>query len=96
MANYKPVQKDILASNNKEGIVTHLNLSTANWSLALFQGYAKSPTGSALISGAVAVWEGSTPNFSNAPGHLTFTDGSGKYGVTVKSGVKLTILYYAK
>ncbi|MBU3160083.1 MAG: hypothetical protein ACREVX_16275 [Clostridium sp.] len=95
MANYRPRTKAILATVVDSGTMVVQNISTSAWVMALLKGTALSPTGTAMASGAVAVWESTNPTSTSA-NHTTFTDGQGRYGVTVKANVALKIKFYGK
>ncbi|MBU3181563.1 hypothetical protein [Clostridium psychrophilum] len=95
MPNYRPRTKAILATVVDSGIMVVQNISTSAWALALLKGTALSPTGASLASGAVAVWQSTNPTSTSAD-HTTFTDGQGRYGVTVKANVALKIKFYGK
>jgi len=95
MPNYRPKATSLSAAVNLSGTAVLKNVSTTTWGMALLQGTAKSPTGSAMGSGAVDVWESGSLT-TGAPTHTTFTDAAGQYGVTVKANVSLVIKFYGK
>ena len=95
MPNYRPTSKAITASVDVSGTMVVTNVSTAAWQMALLKGTALSPTGGAMASGAVAVWESTNPT-STVANHTTFTDGQGRYGVTVKANTQLKVKFYGK
>jgi hypothetical protein len=95
MANYKPKAATVSAGNAASGRAFTQKVSTAPWVLFLLKGTALSPTGAAMPSGAVQVWESTAPTTGQAD-HTTFTDSLGKYGVTCKANVALTIKFFSK
>ena len=95
MANYRPIGKTLLATVVDSGTMVVQNISTSAWALALLRGVALSPTGAALPSGAVAIWESTNPTTTSA-NHTTFSDSTGRYGVTVRANIALKIKFYTR
>jgi len=95
MSNYRPRTKALAASVDHSGVMIVTNVSTSAWAMALLKGTALSPTGTEMASGAVAVWESTNPTSTSA-NHTTFTDGQGRYGVTVRANTALKIKFYGK
>jgi len=95
MPNYRPKANSLAATVVISGTAVLKNVSTSAWGMALLQGTAISPGGTAMASGAVDVWE-STKLTTTPPSHTTFTDAVGQYGVTVKAHVALVIKFYGK
>lgn len=72
------------------------DISPTLWGLVLLEGVAKWSTNSAIISGAVAIWENSTADSTiSTADYLTFTDSSGRYAITVPAQQKLAIKVYS-
>jgi hypothetical protein len=95
MANYRPLTKVMASGVATSGVMHAFNISTSAWAMALLKGTALTPTGTAIASGAVAVWQSTNPTSTTA-NHTTFTDSKGRYGVTVKAGVQLKLKFYGK
>jgi hypothetical protein len=95
MANYRPRTITMVAGSNASGTMVPFDIETSAWKMALLKGTALTPTGTAIASGAVAVWESTNPT-STAANHTTFTDSKGRYGVTVKANTALKIKFYGK
>lgn len=95
MANYRPKANVLAAGSVASGIAVLKNVSTSTWGMALLQGTAIAPNGSAMASGAVDVWQSGSPT-TGSPSHTTFTDALGAYGVTVKAHTGLVIKFYGK
>lgn len=93
MANYRPKSTTILATAVDSGVITHATLSTQPWAMGLYKATALSPTGRVLPSGTVLVWE-STKVTTATPDHITLADTEGRFGVTVRANVNLTIKFF--
>jgi len=96
MANYKPKAVTVGKASAISGTAVYKNISTSTWGLFLLKGTAVSPGGNSVLpSGGVQVWESGTLTTSPA-NHTTFSDVNGKYGVTCKANIGLTIKFYSK
>ncbi|APM39747.1 hypothetical protein [Clostridium kluyveri] len=93
MANYRPKAVTVAASLADSGTSYTKDISTSTWGMFLLRGTALSPTGAAMQSGAVQVWESTAPTTEEAQ-HTTFTDAVGRYGVTCKANVALVIKFF--
>jgi len=93
MANYRPVVTTVASGAVASGVITSLDVSTSTWGMALLKGTALSAGGGAEGSGAILVWESTNPTTTTA-NHITFTDGAGRYGVTVRAKTQIRIRFY--
>jgi hypothetical protein len=93
--NWKPVATTILAASTVSGQVHDQNIRTSQWGLALLLGSAISPGGSVLPSAAVELWISNVPSTSPAT-QTTFTDGVGKYGISVAANKSYLLKIYSK
>ncbi|CUU48178.1 hypothetical protein [Clostridium beijerinckii] len=95
MANYKPKTMVVPSSDANSGLPFTQKISTNTWGMFLLKGTALSPSGAAMGSGAVQVWE-STRLTTDPADHTTFTDASGRYGVTCRAKTQLRIKFFGK
>lgn len=93
---YKPAQNALSAVTSTTVIKT-MELTTDQWGLALLQGIAKAPAGTMLPSAAVMLWPTTVSTTAQSVTNayaITFTDGEGRYGVTIKTGTAYRIKVY--
>jgi hypothetical protein len=90
--NYKPRTITVASANADSGQAFTQAINTSMWKMFLLKGTALGPSGTAMQSGAVQVWE-STKATTLAADHTTFTDAQGRYGVTCRAGVALKIKF---
>lgn len=68
----------------------------AKWPLLFLGGIAKNTAGSALANGAVLVWMSTSAAGSVTDADfMTFTDSSGRYGVSITAGSKFVVKFYS-
>lgn len=105
MANYKPLAKNIPESiiNDYNGGRLTATIGTTQWNLAFIYGTAlgksinSSGTSATLVlkSGTVLGWYSNVAGSEGNAAVQTFTNSSGRYGVTVNTGAPLTVKFYA-
>jgi hypothetical protein len=99
--NYKPISSLVPSSGTVQNSlpVINENLTTALWDKLLLRGTARYSAAGTLISGgAVVVWLASGVSMGASMGsadYLTFTDGYGRYAVTVTAHQPLTVRVYS-
>ncbi|EES51033.1 hypothetical protein NE172_07765 [Clostridium botulinum] len=108
MSTYKPLATVISAAaiNRYNGNKLNQSIGTTAWDLVLIDGLATGKSmhvsGSVVVSapvilksGTVLGWYGTTAGSIGNANIQTFTDSTGKYGVTVNTGSALTLKFYA-
>lgn len=90
--NYKPKGMIIASGAATSGVAITNSISTQTWGMFLLKGTAVAPAGTAMQSGAVQVWLTASPTTGPAT-HTTFTDATGRYGVTCEAGRGLWIKF---
>lgn len=65
------------------------------WPVLFLGGIARNASNSAIVNGAVAVWLNTAAAGSiTSADFLTFTDATGRYGVSITGGSKFTVRFY--
>lgn len=96
--NYKPIAKTITATAIQSGGVLDADITVGSWGIFFLGGTAYYKSGTTKIytpSGAVRIWLSGSA--TTGPASITaYADVNARYGVTVKSGIGLTIKFYSK
>ena len=95
MANYRPRTMTVVSTDADSGTAFTQVISTSAWKMFLLKGTALTPSGHAMASGAVQVWESTRPTTSAAD-HTTFTDAAGRDGVTCRAKTQLRVKFLGK
>lgn len=96
--SYKPSAIGVTATIAAKTAVPFLKESAtlSKWDLLLLAGIAKNTAGAVISNGAVAVWMNTaTAGSITEADFMTFTNGTGRYGVTINAGQKFVVKFYS-
>ncbi|UEL47876.1 hypothetical protein [Terrisporobacter hibernicus] len=96
--SYKPSAIGVTATNAAKTAIPYMKKSAnlSKWDLLLLAGIAKNTAGAVISNGAIAVWiNTATAGSITDADFMTFTDTSGRYGVSISAGSKFVVKFYS-
>lgn len=96
--SYRPKDISVTATSAAKTAIPYIkeSASLSKWDLLLLAGIAKNTAGAVISNGAVVVWMStSTAGSITDADFMTFTDTSGRYGVSISAGTKFVVKFYS-